>query len=197
MSFDTNSICKMSITQEQFRILLSRIETLESEIKILKSKKKVKKEKELSLRDTNEDFDMYIKEHIHIKYFECKREEILSMMFKEDMLYVMKQCLLYFLETVERSILPIDTVPNKHHCVYKKHNHVWREMEEKDLSSMWRYIHNILIQFFQDWTKQHQLRIDQDDTFYESIFVPRLHKIMNCRAKPYEIQKWLYYELRE
>ena len=186
----------MSITQEQYHILLSRIETLELEIKKLKSKKKIKREKEISLRDTNKEFDMYIKEYIHIKHFVSKRDEIVLMMFKEEILCVIKWCLLYFLKTIDRSILPIDTVPNKHHCVYKKQNDVWREMEEKDFSCIWRYIHNILIQFFQDWTEQHQFRIDQDDTFYESIFVPRLHKVMNCKAKPYEIQKWLYYELR-
>ena len=100
------------------------------------------------------------------------------------------------METIDRNVLPIDTIPNKHHSVYKKHNHVWREMDEKDLTSMWRYIHNILIQLFHNWTEKHQSRIDHDDTFYESIYVPRLHKIMNCKARPHELQKWLYYELR-
>jgi hypothetical protein len=186
----------MSITQEQFHVLLSRLDTLEAEIEKLKSKPKKKIRKELSLRHTDEEFDMYIKEHIHMKHFAAKQEDIISMMFKEDMLCVMKQCLVYFMDAVDRSILPIDTVPNKHHCVYKKQNQVWRKMEENDLTCMWRYIHNILIQLFQDWTEQHQLRIDHDDSFYESIFVPRLHKIMNCKSKPYELQKWLYYELR-
>ena len=112
----------MSITQDQFNVLLSRIEILEDEIKKLKSKQipKTKLKKERSLRHTDKEFDTYIKE----------------------------------------------------------------------------YIHNILIQLFHNWTEKHQSRIDHDDTFYESIYVPRLHKIMNCKARPHELQKWLYYELR-
>ena len=55
----------MSITQDQFNMLLSRIETLETEIEKLKSKSKSKSRKEVSLRHTDEEFDMYIKEYIH------------------------------------------------------------------------------------------------------------------------------------
>ena len=61
MSFEINIIYQMSITQEQYHILLSRIETLELEIKKLKSKKKIKREKEISLRDTNKEFDIGLK----------------------------------------------------------------------------------------------------------------------------------------
>ena len=64
----------MSITQDQFNVLLSRIEILEDEIKKLKSKQipKTKLKKERSLRHTDKEFDTYIKEYIHMKYFASK-----------------------------------------------------------------------------------------------------------------------------
>ena len=143
-------------------------------------------------------FDMFVKEYLHIKYIESIREDVCRVMFNESMIRAMEVCLEQLWKHITREKLPLSVFENKYINIYKKEDtNTWCEIEEDDICSIWRQVHNILIQIFQDWMQSHETRIEEDDSFYESIYVPRLHKVMSAKYKVQDLERSIYTTLRE
>ena len=147
---------------------------------------------------TTLSFDMFVKEYLHIKYIESIREDVCRVMFNESMIRAMEVCLEQLWKHITREKLPLSVFENKYINIYKKEDtNMWCEIEENDICSIWRQVHNILIQIFQDWMQSHETRIEEDDSFYESIYVPRLHKVMSAKYKVQDLERSIYTTLRE
>ena len=197
--------------------ILKRLSALEEEVAELRLQrvrqpKISRKEREIKWLNSRSDvatsnstpaitplsFDMFVKEYLHIKYIESIREDVCRVMFNESMIRAMEVCLEQLWKHITREKLPLSVFENKYINIYKKEDtNTWCEIEENDICSIWRQVHNILIQIFQDWMQSHETRIEEDDSFYESIYVPRLHKVMSAKYKVQDLERSIYTTLRE
>ena len=89
----------------------------------------------------------------------------------------------------EKSELSIQCFDNKMNILYilsqqpckKENKRSWKQMTSNDIDEHIRMLHNTILFAFTKWRKEHKDEIESDNVFHDSLFVPRLNKIMNLK----------------
>lgn len=180
-------------------MLMKKCYHLEKEVQLLKQQNH-RKQIDISIwlnenvKVTNPDENWMHDETIFNNVNDIKvLEKVFENGVKDGICYILE----YLLPTNKSRELPIQCFIHKPNILYVKQNETWNELDVKLMKDIIRNIHNFILVLFKKWREDNKMRIDENNMFYNSIYVPRLNQVMKLNCNEKQIMISLYKRLAQ